>query len=201
MTDVFISYKRRLRDRVAEIAAELEKLGLKVWYDAGLDAGVPFQKEIAREIMDARSVMVCFSPDVFTDDDHAWVLSEASMGRDRKVLVTVMLEQTVLIPPWNIYNAPSLEGWRPNDPARREEWRTLLRSIGKHVGRLGLEDYDRAVGDGSLAALKQWATNYPEDPLAESIWQRVEAAELEALKKRLEDERFGRKKPPPPPRP
>ena len=42
MTDVFISYKRRLRPRVEEIATALRALGVTVWYDAALEAGTSF---------------------------------------------------------------------------------------------------------------------------------------------------------------
>ena len=42
MTDVFISYKRRTRPKIEQIAAALEALGLDVWFDANLEAGSSF---------------------------------------------------------------------------------------------------------------------------------------------------------------
>ena len=53
MTDVFISYKRRLRPRVEEIATALRALGVTVWYDAALEAGTSFSAEISSEVRSA----------------------------------------------------------------------------------------------------------------------------------------------------
>ena len=39
MADVFISYKRKDRPLVEEIAARLRRLKLTVWFDAGLAGG------------------------------------------------------------------------------------------------------------------------------------------------------------------
>jgi hypothetical protein len=50
MSDVFISYKRRMRPRVEEIASALTAMGLEVWFDAALEPGRSFAAEIGSEV-------------------------------------------------------------------------------------------------------------------------------------------------------
>ena len=95
MSDIFISYKRRLRPQVERIAGALRELGLDVWFDAALEPGVSFSAEISHEVRNAGCVLVCWSNDAFPHggDENGWVLGEASIGRKRGRLVTVMLEE------------------------------------------------------------------------------------------------------------
>ena len=83
MTDVFISYKRRLRPRVEEIAAALRARGVTVWYDAALEAGTSFSAEISNEVRSAGCVLVCWSDDAFPHggDTSGWVVGEATIGQ------------------------------------------------------------------------------------------------------------------------
>ena len=53
VTDVFISYKRRMRPQVEEIARRLEELAVEVWFDANLEPGSTFSETIAREVRTA----------------------------------------------------------------------------------------------------------------------------------------------------
>jgi hypothetical protein len=180
VTDVFISYKRRLRPRVARLAAALEGLGLDVWFDAGLVPGASFGSEIGGRIKVARAVLVCWSPDVFDAENGkpSWVLAEASIGQDRQVLVPVMLEPTQLEPPWNIVHYEDLAGWDPDDPASdRTAWQQVLIAIGNHVGRPGLAEFDRAAAAPGITPLRKWAQKYPNDKLAAVAWDEIERRE------------------------
>lgn len=136
MTDVFISYKRRLRPRVEEIAAALRARGLAVWYDAALEAGTSFSAEISSEVRSAGCVLVCWSDDAFPHggDSSGWVVGEATIGQGRGRLVPVLLEATELDPPWNTLHTESLVGWSP-DKLDHPGWRNVLAAIGRHVGR------------------------------------------------------------------
>ncbi len=136
MTDVFISYKRRLRPKVEQIAAALEAMGLDVWFDAELEAGTSFSSEISNRVRGAKCVLVCWSNDAFGHggDTHGWVIGEASIGRSRGVLVPVLLEPTDLDPPWNTIHSESLVGWSPSS-ADQSAWHRVVVAIGKHVGR------------------------------------------------------------------
>lgn len=50
MTDLFVSYSRADRDRVAPIVAALQAEGLSVWWDTRLRAGDHWDEVIEREI-------------------------------------------------------------------------------------------------------------------------------------------------------
>jgi len=139
MTDVFISYKRRLRPRIEEIATAMRALGLTVWYDAALEAGSSFSAEISHEVRHAGCVLVCWSDDAFPHggDTSGWVIGEATIGQGRGVLVPVLLETTDLDPPWNTLHTASLIDWRA-DMADHAGWRDMLQAIGRHINRQDL---------------------------------------------------------------
>jgi hypothetical protein len=144
MTDVFISYKRRLRGRVEEIAASLRALGLDVWFDASLEAGSSFSAEISEKVRGARCVLVCWSDDAFPHggDRNGWVVGEATIGRERNVLVPVLLDRADLDPPWNTLHTEDLSRWSP-EVIDQSPWHATLASIGRLVDRPRLADEDR----------------------------------------------------------
>ena len=192
MSDVFISYKRRLRPQVERIAAALRELRIDVWFDAALEPGVSFSAEISHEVRNAGCVLVCWSNDAFPHggDENGWVLGEASIGRKRGRLVTVTLEDTEFDPPWNMIHTERLVGFDPGDfAADRSAWRGMLAAVGRLIERPGLAEYDRAIVAGTADALKGWAQMYQGDPLAESVWAKVEEIELATVRKRLAEER------------
>jgi hypothetical protein len=192
MSDVFISYKRRLRPQVERLATALRDLRIDVWFDAALEPGVSFSAEISHEVRNAGCVLVCWSNDAFPHggDENGWVLGEASIGRKRGRLVTVTLEDTEFDPPWNTIHSERLVGFDPADfAADRSSWRATLAAIGRLIERPGLADYDRAMTAGTADALKGWAQAYQSDPLAEAVWAKVEEIELATVRKRLAEER------------
>lgn len=194
MADVFISYKRRLRPRIVELAAALEQLKLSVWFDVEIEPGKSFGAVINRELADARCVLVCWTPDAFAPehgDEISWVEAEATKGRERKILVPVLLEKTMLNAPWNMLQTENLVSWAPDAPPTGA-WLGMLAGIGKFVQRPGLADYVRARGSGSAADLTRWAQAYPDDPLATDVWEHVTELEIAAAKARVEASRTSR---------
>jgi len=151
MTDVFISYKRRLRPRVEEIATALRAHGATVWYDAALEAGTSFSAEISNEVRTAGCVLVCWSDDAFPHggDSSGWVVGEATIGQGRGRLVPVLLEEAELDPPWNTLHTESLIGWSPDKPDH-PGWRNVLAAIGRHIDR---PDMGQASGDAAPPAV------------------------------------------------
>jgi len=163
MADVFISYKQRMRPKVALIARALEALGVSVWFDAELRAGKSFGAVINSELSKAACVIVCWTPDAFAAEDGSeisWVEGEATIARERKVIVPIMLERTPLKAPWNMFHTERMMEWNgdPNDPA----WLRVLDAIGKLIGRPGLADYAKAKAGGDPAMLEQFAMLHPE---------------------------------------
>jgi uncharacterized protein (TIGR02301 family) len=132
MVDVFISYKREQRERVALIASRLEAVGLSVWYDASLNSGEAFDRQIQRELSTARCVLVLWSPAALQSD---YVRGEALSGHSRGVLACAQIERVDLrhSPPFNLIQASDLSRWAGDEA--HPEWRAVLRTIGRLTGR------------------------------------------------------------------
>ena len=74
MTQVFISYSRKDRSFVEQLASDLKKARLTVWYDlSGLEGGVRWRIEIEKAIHASQYVLVVLSPDSVVSE---WVERE-----------------------------------------------------------------------------------------------------------------------------
>ena len=93
MADVFVSYSRSDRARVAPLVAELEAHGWSIWWDPAIAPGQEFDRMIAAQLARASAVLV-----VWTEDSvqSRWVRGEARDGADRGILVPVRFGNTAL---------------------------------------------------------------------------------------------------------
>ena len=80
MADIFVSYSREDRKRVAPLIELLESLGLSVWWDREIKPGDDFEGNIDKAILDARCVVVVWSKHSVKS---RWVRNEALEGLDR----------------------------------------------------------------------------------------------------------------------
>ncbi len=62
MADVFISYARADKARVAPLVAAIEARGWSVWWDPEISPGREFDDEIDQELQAAGSVLVVWTP-------------------------------------------------------------------------------------------------------------------------------------------
>ena len=62
MADIFVSYARFDKARVAPIVAALEAQGWSVWWDPSIAPGEEFDRLIADELQRARTVVVVWTP-------------------------------------------------------------------------------------------------------------------------------------------
>jgi hypothetical protein len=90
MSDIFISYARQDRPRAEAIAKALEDHGWSVWWDGIIPAGKTFRQVIQEQLDEARCVIVLWSAASVTSD---WVIGEAAEGKERRVLVPVLIEE------------------------------------------------------------------------------------------------------------
>lgn len=93
MADVFISYARTDKARVAPLVAAIEARGWSVWWDPEIAPGEEFDRQIAKEIGAAAAVVVVWTP---TSVESRWVRGEAREGADRGILVPVRFENASL---------------------------------------------------------------------------------------------------------
>ena len=93
MADVFVSYARSDKPRVAPLVAAIEAQGWTVWWDPEIPAGQEFDREIALELGLARAVVVVWTP---KSVDSRWVRGEAREALDRGILVPVRFDSALL---------------------------------------------------------------------------------------------------------
>jgi adenylate cyclase len=93
MADIFVSYARLDKTRVAPLVAALETHGWSVWWDPEVTPGQEFDRQISAELDAAKAVIVVWSPQSV---DSRWVRGEAREAADRGVLVPVRFENARL---------------------------------------------------------------------------------------------------------
>jgi tetratricopeptide (TPR) repeat protein len=93
LADIFLSYSRTDKPRVAPLVAALEAKGWDVWWDMALVAGEEFDNVTAAALETARSVVVVWTP---TSVASRWVRGEARVGADRNVLAPVRFDAAQL---------------------------------------------------------------------------------------------------------
>ncbi|UNK57247.1 TIR domain-containing protein [Pseudoxanthomonas daejeonensis] len=108
MADIFVSYSRQDRARVAPLVAALEAQGWSVWWDPEINPGEEFDSLISRELEGARSLIVVWTPQSV---DSRWVRGEARDAADRGVLVPVRFEHAKLPIDFRALHATDLDDW------------------------------------------------------------------------------------------
>jgi len=144
MADVFISYARSDRERVAPLVAAIQAQGWTVWWDPEIDAGQEFDRLIAAELKAAAAVLVVWTPDSVTS---RWVRGEAREGADRGILVPVRFEAASLPIDVRALHTTDLDDWG-EDP-RSPQVEEVLRALGAIIAR---ERASRSVAMNSDAA-------------------------------------------------
>ena len=93
MADVFVSYARSDKPRVAPLVAAIEARGWSVWWDPEIATGQDFDRQIGAELKVARAVLVVWTP---KSVESRWVRGEAREAAERGILVPVRFEQASL---------------------------------------------------------------------------------------------------------
>ncbi len=93
MADIFLSYSRTDKPRVAPLVAALEAYGWSVWWDSALAPGEEFDQVTSAELDRCKAVVVVWTP---VSVASRWVRGEARVGADRGVLVPVRFENAQL---------------------------------------------------------------------------------------------------------
>ena len=168
MTDVFISYKREERGRCVAIYNALVDLKLSVWFDAHIEPGTDFDREIEREVRGAAAVLVLWS-ELAADSD--WIRAEARTGRQSERLVAARLDDC--LPPLEFASVQAVDLFDRRDFQSDEGWRQIVARIGRLVGRAGLGDYVRCEQDADAGRWRGWIAANPGDPLIEKAKERL----------------------------
>ena len=132
MADVFVSYARSDKERVAPLVAAIEAQGWSVWWDPEIDAGQQFDDQIEEELKAAKAVLV-----VWTTASVAsrWVRGEAREAADRGVLVPARFDGARMPMDVRAIHTTDLDGW--GDNASSAQFQSLLRALGAMIARQG----------------------------------------------------------------
>jgi hypothetical protein len=95
MSDIFISYSSEDRGKAKDIAEALKRQGFSVWWDRSILPGETFDTVIEDALDAANCVIVLWSK---TSVSKGWVRTEASDGKQRGILIPVLIERDVKIP-------------------------------------------------------------------------------------------------------
>jgi hypothetical protein len=115
--NVFISYSREDRPKVAKIAQALEGKGLRVWYDSKIQTGAGFRAEIAQALAAAKAVVVIWSRYSVAS---RFVCDEADEGVHRDILYPALIDAVDIPLGFRQIQTADLTRWngrRMNDPA------------------------------------------------------------------------------------
>ncbi|MBU6421084.1 MAG: TIR domain-containing protein [Gammaproteobacteria bacterium] len=128
MADVFVSYARSDKSRVAPLVAALEAKGWSVWWDPEINPGQEFDDQIDAEINAAKAVLVVWTP---TSVVSRWVRGEAREAAERGILVPVRFEQAKLPMDVRAIHTTDLDNWRedPTSAPMQECLRALTAMI------------------------------------------------------------------------
>jgi adenylate cyclase len=147
MADVFVSYSRSDKTRVAPLVAAIEAKGWSVWWDPAITAGQQFDDQIDAELQAASAVLVVWTP---TSVASRWVRGEARDAAERGILVPVRFEDARLPIDVRAIQTTDLDRWG-EDPASAP-FQELLRSLGAVIRRQRThQSVKSAAGSGSAA--------------------------------------------------
>jgi eukaryotic-like serine/threonine-protein kinase len=124
MAEIFVSYAREDRARVAPLVAALEAQGWSVWWDRAISPGQEFDRLIDRQLAEARAVIVVWTP---ASVDSRWVRGEAREAADRGVLVPVRFDDARLPLDARAMHTTDFDRW--NEDRNCAEFQELCRAI------------------------------------------------------------------------
>ena len=127
--DVFLSYAHQNEARARDLAAALEGEGFAVFWDREVPPGQTWQSYIGGALANAKCMVVVWSTHAVTSK---WVIEEANEGRDREILVPVLLD--AVKPPFGFRHiqAANLADWQPGRPSSAFD--ALLDAVRRIVG-------------------------------------------------------------------
>ncbi len=135
MPDIFISYKREDRDSAHSLAEYFATHGFDVWWDVDLLPGDEFDNEINAALNRAKAAIVLWTPLAV---ESSYVRAEASLARERNILIPILLEEAAIPVPFNLIHTLDLTNWESEieDPALLE----LLEAVNKLVDEPSLKN-------------------------------------------------------------
>jgi len=154
MADVFISYARADKVRVAPLVAAMEAKGWSVWWDPEISPGQEFDDQIDSALVAAKAVLVVWTP---VSVVSRWVRGEARDAAERGVLVPVRFEQARLPIDVRAIHTTDLDDWHEDasTPCAQECLHALAAMIARSQAAQSAKEASAspAASSGRSAAL------------------------------------------------
>jgi hypothetical protein len=116
MADIFVSYAREDEGRIEPLVRALTEHGWTVFWDRNIPAGQTWRTYIGGALAGARCVLVAWSRHSVAS---GWVSEEADDGRQRGVLVPLLLDAVDVPIGFRSIQAADLTGWQPGADSPR----------------------------------------------------------------------------------
>jgi adenylate cyclase len=129
LADIFVSYSRQDKTRVAPLVRALASRGWTVWWDPEITPGEEFDSLISRELEQARALVVVWTPNSV---ESRWVRGEARDAADRGALVPVRFDNARLPIDFRAVHTTDLDGW--SDDAGSPAFQSLCRALESKLG-------------------------------------------------------------------
>jgi adenylate cyclase len=139
MADVFISYARVDKARVAPLVKAIEAKGWSVWWDPDISPGREFDDEIDAELQAAKAVLAVWTP---VSVASRWVRGEARDAAERGILVPVRFDQARLPIDVRAIHTTDLDEWHedPSTPCAQECLNALAAMIARTSTTKSVQD-------------------------------------------------------------
>jgi uncharacterized protein (TIGR02301 family) len=186
MADIFISYKREDRERIAPFARSLEARGYTVWWDLELVPSQKFERQIKRELDAAKCVIVVWTERSIADDGmyvSEWVQIEANSGDERGILLPVQLDAGRKHWRHGQNQFAALNGWTGDETA--PGFQDLLKGVELQAGArvrpqdIELSAWQQAERTETADGFKRFLESYPQSRFADIARGRI--TELEEV--------------------
>ncbi|HSY06043.1 MAG TPA: TIR domain-containing protein [Steroidobacteraceae bacterium] len=153
MADVFVSYSRSDKARVAPLVAAIKAKGWSVWWDPSIAAGQQFDDQIEAELLAASAVLVVWTP---TSVTSRWVRGEARDAAERDILVPVRFDNARLPIDARAIQTTDLDEWAedPGSAPFQELARSLGAVIERQRGRQAVKSTGMSAPSASASALR-----------------------------------------------
>ncbi len=153
MSDIFISYASDDRPRAEQLAEKLESLGWSVWWDRNIPAGRIYDEVIEEAHASARCVVVLWSALSIKSE---WVRVEAGEGKNRNILIPVLISQVKQPLAFRLLQAANLIDWNGSvDDAGFSKMVQDISSIIGHPSGASRDEFPPTVSEVTQTALEE----------------------------------------------
>lgn len=164
MADIFISYAREDIEYAQALVELLKRKGWDVFWDRELLPGPNFREVLARELDEARCVIVLWSAESVKS---VWVADEAEEGKRDSRLVSVLIDD--VRPPLGFRQGQAANLWNWDKSSENEETLSLTEGVQAVIeGRVGVVSPDTTTpSKGVSDSAPQAPTHAPLEARAE----------------------------------